>query len=351
MANVHVKHLEKGDSLIKEGEASASMYWVQSGSLRLFKKKGEGFIELGVVHAGEVIGELSFLDKQTRSASVEALQSCQVVEIPRGNFDKVVDGLPNWLTSLIQTLVKRLRTTNNRLREVESNSTVYHQDEDGKTTKHHEFLSIREIMKLCSALILVAARNAEAQADGSLKLRAGWMQVQAGHVLGVQVAKIQSFLDVLQDVFFIRIDKQKDHVDIYVIEMDLLERFMYWLNEDNSKPEDKKIKISMRAMAICDAINEYGNLESAGEATSLKINMAEIFEKAAAASKEKMPFEFNYFGELIKAGFADEIRMASEKEKYTNLALQSFLKNYPMLVLRSRFDLLNAQKRGDIEDV
>ncbi len=130
---VSIKHLKKGDALMKEGDNSNSMYWVQGGTLRLFKKKGAGFIELGVVHSGEVVGEMSFLDNQPRSASVEALQPCDIVEIPRGNFDEFINAQPSWMKSLIQTLVKRLRTTNNRLRELESASMVYAKDEAGRT--------------------------------------------------------------------------------------------------------------------------------------------------------------------------------------------------------------------------
>ena len=145
---VEIKHLKKGDLLMKEGDTSNSMYWVQSGTLRLYKKKGQGFIELGVVHSGEVVGEMSFLDNQPRSASVEGLQPCDIVEIPRGKFDEFINSQPSWMKSLIQTLVKRLRTTNNRLRELESSSMVYAKDEHGRTTKTHEFLSSNESMKL-----------------------------------------------------------------------------------------------------------------------------------------------------------------------------------------------------------
>lgn len=347
---MHIIHLEKGDSLIKEGDASTSMYWLQSGSLRLFKKKGQGFIELGVVHTGEVVGELSFLDNEPRSASVEALQHCDIVEIPRGNFDKVMVIQPKWLSSLVQTLVKRLRTTNNRLREVESNSTVYVQDEDGKTSKIHEFLSTKDILKLCSALVLVASRNSEVEKDGSLKVRAGWLQVQAGHILGVPIAKIQSFTDALQEAGFIKIEKKQNHVDIFVTEMDLLERFMYWLNEEQSRADDKQMILSSKALEICDAIDEFGDLDASGEAEVYQVNMADVYAKAAAASGEKgPPFDMNAFSELVKTGLADDIRAASEGERFTNLKLQVFLRSYPMLVLKNYFDVLNSRKRGEIE--
>ena len=56
---VGIKHLDKGDILVKEGDQSGCMYWLQTGSLRLFKKKGNGFIELGIIHAGELVAEIS----------------------------------------------------------------------------------------------------------------------------------------------------------------------------------------------------------------------------------------------------------------------------------------------------
>jgi hypothetical protein len=75
--------------------------------------------------------------------------------------------------------------------------------------------------------------------------------------------------------------------------------------------------------------------------------LLEIYAKAAAATGEKDPFDLNAFPELVKAGFADEIRMASASEKTTNVGLQKFFKTYPMLVLKNRFEVLNANKRGD----
>ena len=213
---VHIQHLKKGDILVKEGESSNNMFWLQSGTMRLFKKKGNGFIELGIVHSGEVIGEMSFLDNQPRSASIEALQGCEVIEIPRGNFEEFLGTQPSWMKSLIQTLVTRLRSTNNRLRELESASTVYARDDEGKSTKIHEFLSNSEIMKLCSTLLLVSSRNGEKQADNSFKVKAGWFQLYGNHIFGVPLAKIQAFLDTAQDVNFIKIDRQKDHVDLFI---------------------------------------------------------------------------------------------------------------------------------------
>ncbi len=342
---VSIKHLKKGDALMKEGDTSNSMYWVQSGTLRLFKKKGAGFIELGVVHSGEVVGEMSFLDNQPRSASVEALQPCDIVEIPRGKFEEFINAQPSWMKSLIQTLVKRLRTTNNRVRELESASMVYAKDESGKTSKVHEFLSSAESMKLCSGLLLAAARNGEKSADGSNKVKAGWLQFYGGQIFGVQLSKIQVFTDVLHECGVIKIEKQKDFVELHLLDTDRLEKFIYFSHEQNSLPDDKQIPITVKGVQILDCVNEFGKVaETANGAETATIDMEAVFKAAAEKRNQKVPFEWGAFDELVKSGFSQEIRITGEQKPAT-FQVARFQKLFPLLFLRQKFKDLNKDKR------
>lgn len=342
---VSIKHLKKGESLVKEGEHSNSMYWVQSGTLRLFKKKGSGFIELGVVHSGEVVGEMSFLDNQPRSASVEALQPCDIVEIPRGKFEEFINAQPSWMKSLIQTLVKRLRTTNNRVRELENASTVYTKDESGRTTKLHEFLSTSEQLKLSSALLLAASRNAEKTPDGAIKVKAGWMQFYGGQIFGVQLSKVQVFTDTLHEAGVIRLEKNADQVDLVLLDLDRIEKFIYFSHEENSKPEDKQMPITGKGQAILDAVWEFSPLRAVPAGTeTFSVNMEEVYQKAVAAKNLKIPFEWPAFDEIVKSGFAQEVR-ANGAEKTAVFQVLRTQKIYPLLALRQRFRDLNAQKR------
>jgi CRP-like cAMP-binding protein len=341
---VSIKHLKKGDSLVKEGESSNSMYWVQAGSLRLFKKKGNGYVELGVVHSGEVVGEMSFLDNQPRSASVEALQPCDIVEIPRGKFDEFITSQPSWMKSLIQTLVKRLRTTNNRLREIESASLVYSTDEDGRTAKVHEFLSTADTLKLSAALLLAITRNGEKTPEGNFKVKAGWLQFYGGQIIGIQLSKVQTFTDILNEAKVLRLDKHKDSVDLVMLDVDRLERFMYFSHEENAKMEDKRLPITGKGVAILDNVAEYTSIKSATGPT-LPVNMEDVYQKAIVGRNQKIPFEWNSFEELVKSGFADEVRV-SGAEKTSNFQVERFQKLFPLLSLRQRFIDINAQKRS-----
>jgi len=342
---VEIKHLKKGDVLMKEGESSNSMYWVQGGTMRLFKKKGSGFIELGVVHSGEVVGEMSFLDNQPRSASVEALQPCDIVEIPRGKFDEFLAAQPSWMKSLVQTLVKRLRNTNNRVRELESASMVYTKDDSGRTTKTHEFLSTADQLKLCSAILLASARNAEKAADGAHKVKAGWVQFYGSQIFGVQLSKIQYFIDLLQEENFLQVEKTGDQVDLVVKQVDQLEKYIYFSHEENSKTDDKQMQISEKGVQILQLVKEFGGIATApAGAETFSVNMEGVFQQAATAKNQKLPFDWNSFEELVKSGFSAEVR-ASGEEKTALFNVPRFQKLQPMLALRQRFRDLNALKR------
>ncbi len=108
--------LSSGDFLLHEGEESFQMYYLVSGTLNIIKRKGDRTVTIGSIIAGELVGEMSFLDKAPRSATVQALSDCTLVVIPHDNFEATLTQLPVWCTALINTLLDRLRRTNARLK-------------------------------------------------------------------------------------------------------------------------------------------------------------------------------------------------------------------------------------------
>ena len=108
--------LAKDETLMTEGEGSSSMYWLQQGQLSVHKMRGNELVLLGHVYSGELVGEMSFLDDEPRSATVKALSDCELVEIPSENFESIMSTQPKWMQILIKTLVARLRKANARIR-------------------------------------------------------------------------------------------------------------------------------------------------------------------------------------------------------------------------------------------
>jgi CRP/FNR family cyclic AMP-dependent transcriptional regulator len=110
------KKLLPGEFLLHEGEESFEMYYLQSGSLSVIKRKGDSQQAIGTIMAGELVGEMSFLDKQPRSASVKAITECLLIVIPHERLDATLESLPKWFTALQNTLLDRLRKANARIK-------------------------------------------------------------------------------------------------------------------------------------------------------------------------------------------------------------------------------------------
>lgn len=72
-----IRQVEPGEAILVEGEKSESMFVIESGELAV--KKGEHV--LATLGQGEVLGELGFLDSRPPTATVEATQPSQVLEL------------------------------------------------------------------------------------------------------------------------------------------------------------------------------------------------------------------------------------------------------------------------------
>lgn len=108
--------LSPNEILLQEGEHSNSMYWVQNGQLVVTKKRGSEDVILGHIYSGELVGEISFLDQEARSATVKAITDCDLIQIPQETIDGIYKTQPKWLEILVKTLAERLRKANARIK-------------------------------------------------------------------------------------------------------------------------------------------------------------------------------------------------------------------------------------------
>lgn len=75
------KQISSGSTLIREGQPIHAMYIVLDGTLSVFITRRTKK-ELARLGAGEIIGEMSFVDARPPSATVEALRNSVVLSIP-----------------------------------------------------------------------------------------------------------------------------------------------------------------------------------------------------------------------------------------------------------------------------
>lgn len=107
-----------GDTIIEEGATDQNIYFVKNGLLRVCKRDKSGKeVVVCNVGPGEIVGEMGFLLKKNRSASVVASQDSSLILIPKEKFEEIINGQPKWFKVLFETIATRLEETTTLLVE------------------------------------------------------------------------------------------------------------------------------------------------------------------------------------------------------------------------------------------
>ena len=120
MSNPIERHYKEGQYLFQEGEHSRSMFLIRKGTIAIRKAKGTSEIELGRLHANEVLGELSFFDRHPRSASAMALTGVEALELPFESLDPMYAKVPDYMKTIMSSVATRLRKANEQIRKLQT---------------------------------------------------------------------------------------------------------------------------------------------------------------------------------------------------------------------------------------
>ncbi len=107
-----IRFLTDGQRLITEGEKAESVFIVKEGRLRAYRTIDSQEVLLGYVERGEFVGEMAYINGEPRAANVDAVASCELIEVPVGTLERVLYRRPSWSKTLLQTLAKRLKQAN-----------------------------------------------------------------------------------------------------------------------------------------------------------------------------------------------------------------------------------------------
>ena len=107
-----VKEYPKGEFIIRENELSDCAYIMESGRAEVCKTLPNGKYQVvGVLEENDIFGELGLIDGLPRSASVRALESCQVSMLTQQAFKSLARNNPQALMPILKILTNRLRET------------------------------------------------------------------------------------------------------------------------------------------------------------------------------------------------------------------------------------------------
>jgi CRP-like cAMP-binding protein len=118
--------------------------------------KGAAYVELARIYANEIIGELSFFDRQPRNAAAVALTEAEVLEIDFESLEKIYATVPEYMKTIMASVVERLRKADEHIRRLQKDTV----DEGGEPEQKLESFSAADALAAMN-------KSNDADSDGS----------------------------------------------------------------------------------------------------------------------------------------------------------------------------------------
>ncbi|MEA9355552.1 cyclic nucleotide-binding domain-containing protein [Bacteriovorax sp. PP10] len=330
-----IKTLAPGEILFNEGDNANSMYIIQKGQLRLFRPKGKGFVEIAVLRAGEVLGEMAYFDPDTknRSVSAAAITSVDIIEISFNALEKTMAGLNPWFKTLINTLAERLRKTNERVRNLENNSVGFSSD--------YKFFQSADVVKILSVLFLTF-RSLGENKEGRWYLNYNRIKTYALEIFNINEAKMEEFIQLLTDeqIIEVTVDDQDASKVLSTREPDTFRMFQVFFNTQRSLRDEKKLHISSKCEKFMVRVME--------ECSSLPIVDGKVdieLSKIVSHFKEyNLGITLDDFQGAKNAKFCGEYRMGENNSISSTINIDYMRKMYPVVRFMNALNRVNELK-------
>lgn len=136
-----IKNYKPGDTLFSENDEENGIYLIRKGSVTVSRLIGGKDIVIAYVPAGHYVGEMAFLNKSKRNATVRAAINTEVIWMESESFRELLDSSPELKSKVESKLLSRL---------VES-ETMQHRPEAGNII---EFLVAQGVGEATDILLI-----------------------------------------------------------------------------------------------------------------------------------------------------------------------------------------------------
>ena len=141
------EHFVLGDKLFEEGEAPSALFLLADGAVDITKRAVTGTTVIGSLTAGSIVGEMSLLMREQRSATaVVSTPTATALRVAWKDFEDLLGQNPavayKLMYALARVLAARIRIINVRLAEMAErnrNHAPHEQIEEFQTFKNKLF--------------------------------------------------------------------------------------------------------------------------------------------------------------------------------------------------------------------
>jgi len=110
------RSVPRSTTIMASGDATDSLYIVLSGRLKVMMSDAEGKeVILSILGSGEFFGEMGLIDDAPRSATVVAIEPCELLCIAKRDFKKCLAENFEMAMAVMRGLVRRLREADRKI--------------------------------------------------------------------------------------------------------------------------------------------------------------------------------------------------------------------------------------------
>jgi CRP/FNR family transcriptional regulator, cyclic AMP receptor protein len=169
-----------------KGDAGSQLYVVVDGRLKALTTSADGDeVVFNVMGPGEVFGEVALLSESPRSATVRAIDRCELLVLDRRDFLAFLKRNPDVAVRMLTVLVERLVRVSEFVEDV-------------------QFLNLP--MRLAKKLVLFADRYGREEENGAVKIELKLSQEEWGDLVGTTRESVNKQMRAWGDEGLIEID-------------------------------------------------------------------------------------------------------------------------------------------------
>ena len=173
--------------ILRAGEETDALYILLSGRVKVLIPDEEGHeVILSIMGPQEFFGEMGLLDDLTRSASVETLESCEMLRLSRAGFTNILKDNFELAMLIIRNLVRRLRDADRKI----------------------ESLALIDVYGRVARLLIEMAKNV----DGKWVVEHAPPKQEIARMIGASREMVSRVVKDLHHKGLIRADKRRIHV-------------------------------------------------------------------------------------------------------------------------------------------
>ena len=106
------RFVPKGSVFIKEGDQAFSAFVIQSGKVSVFSEHAGKTVELAKLGVGQICGEMALINEGVRTASVKAVEDCNLIVITRAAFEDKLNNSDITIQAVARMLIERIKSLN-----------------------------------------------------------------------------------------------------------------------------------------------------------------------------------------------------------------------------------------------